>query len=380
MRRPRLSVLPACFKRTAIVAVPKSTNVTRMNDDSPVALTSVIMKCFERLVKSFICSSLPSTLDSMQFAYRSNRSMGDAIALTVHTARSHLDKGDTYTTAPAFNTIIPSRLLSKQVDPGTKMDHFLMGRPQVFADKTAIVGLISDSDESSYREEVGTMAAWCQGNHLTLNGGNINGDLRWCAHTGKVISPEKCLFFLRRLKTSCMDPVIFTNVYRCTIESILTGCITVWYGSCIAKDRKAQNVRASWPLAVAFAEAQSGPQAEELSRVLICALLSTGMMVLNLSAHQAANWSPPNLLLGAVGETRGPSRCLHSETAASPVRSHQEIICACGALWHAGRSPPGRRRQEEDRSSSAADAGHVRLHTIYKFVVRALGRKHYQIK
>ena len=33
--------------------------------------------------------------------------------------------------------------------------------------------------------------------------------------------------------------VILTNFYRCTIESILTGCITVWYGSCTAKDRKA---------------------------------------------------------------------------------------------------------------------------------------------
>ena len=36
-----------------------------------------------------------------------------------------------------------------------------------------------------------------------------------------------------------MNPVILTNFYRCTIESILTGCITVWYGSCTAKDRKA---------------------------------------------------------------------------------------------------------------------------------------------
>ncbi|KAI4874760.1 hypothetical protein NFI96_005249 [Prochilodus magdalenae] len=32
---------------------------------------------------------------------------------------------------------------------------------------------------------------------------------------------------------------ILTNFYRCTIESILTACITVWYGSCTAYDRKA---------------------------------------------------------------------------------------------------------------------------------------------
>ena len=27
--------------------------------------------------------------------------------------------------------------------------------------------------------------------------------------------------------------------YSCTIESILTGCITAWYGNCSASDRKA---------------------------------------------------------------------------------------------------------------------------------------------
>ena len=36
-----------------------------------------------------------------------------------------------------------------------------------------------------------------------------------------------------------MDSVILTNFYRCTIESILTGCITVWYGSCTDRDCKA---------------------------------------------------------------------------------------------------------------------------------------------
>ena len=29
------------------------------------------------------------------------------------------------------------------------------------------------------------------------------------------------------------------KLYSCTIESILTGCITAWYGNCSASDRKA---------------------------------------------------------------------------------------------------------------------------------------------
>ena len=70
-------------------------------------------------------------------------------------------------------------------------------------------------------------------------GVNISNDLTWSAHTDKVVkAARKRLFYLRGLKKFDMDPVILTNFYRCTIESILTGCITVWYGSCTAKDRK----------------------------------------------------------------------------------------------------------------------------------------------
>ena len=36
-----------------------------------------------------------------------------------------------------------------------------------------------------------------------------------------------------------MGPQIFKRIYSCTIESILTGCITAWYGNCSAFNRKA---------------------------------------------------------------------------------------------------------------------------------------------
>ncbi|KAM9414192.1 uncharacterized protein ACWYII_025639 isoform 1-T1 [Salvelinus alpinus] len=90
------SAVPTCFKRATIVPVPKKAKVTELNDYRPVALTSVIMKCFERLVKDHITSTLPDTLDPLQFAYRPNRSTDDAIATTLHTALTHLDKRNTY--------------------------------------------------------------------------------------------------------------------------------------------------------------------------------------------------------------------------------------------------------------------------------------------
>ena len=46
------SVVPSPFKAYIIVLVPKKPVVTCLNDYCPVALTSVSMKCFERLIKS----------------------------------------------------------------------------------------------------------------------------------------------------------------------------------------------------------------------------------------------------------------------------------------------------------------------------------------
>ena len=57
---------------------------------------SVIMKCIEKLVKDHITSTLPDTLDPLQFAYRPNRSTDDAFAITLHIALTHLDKRNTY--------------------------------------------------------------------------------------------------------------------------------------------------------------------------------------------------------------------------------------------------------------------------------------------
>ena len=41
------------------------------------------------------------------------------------------------------------------------------------------------------------------------------------------------------MKIFGMGPQILKRVYCCTILSILTGCITAWYGNCSAFDRKA---------------------------------------------------------------------------------------------------------------------------------------------
>ncbi len=57
------SVVPTPFKKSVIIPVPKNSKPSCLNDYRPVALTSTVMKDFERLLKKHICSSIPVTLD-----------------------------------------------------------------------------------------------------------------------------------------------------------------------------------------------------------------------------------------------------------------------------------------------------------------------------
>ncbi|KAK3573689.1 hypothetical protein QTP86_032048, partial [Hemibagrus guttatus] len=63
------AIIPKCLKTTTIIPVPKKSPVSCLNDYHPVALTPIIMKCFERLVMRHIKNLLPPSLDPMKFAY-----------------------------------------------------------------------------------------------------------------------------------------------------------------------------------------------------------------------------------------------------------------------------------------------------------------------
>ncbi|KAI4886572.1 hypothetical protein NFI96_000182 [Prochilodus magdalenae] len=328
------STVPVCFKTTTIIPIPKKSTITSMNDYRPIALTPIVMKCFERLILSHIKRSLPSTLDPHQFAYRANRSTDDAVSLAIHTALNHLDSNNSYVRmlfidfSSAFNTIIPSRLIHKLSTLGISstlcswiMD-FLSCRPQCvrmgehtspsltlstgcpqgivlspllytlythdctttyssntiikFADDTTIIGNITNDDEGPYREEVKLLTEWCAANNLSLNvsktkeliidfrkGGrthtplNIGGtlveessfkflgvhlaqDLTWTTNTSHLVrKAQQRLHFLRRLRRVNLPQQLLCNFYRSTVESILTSCITVWYGSATSAERKA---------------------------------------------------------------------------------------------------------------------------------------------
>ncbi|XP_048854489.1 uncharacterized protein LOC125722376 [Brienomyrus brachyistius] len=104
---------------TVIIPVPKKSSVSCLNDYRPVAVTPIIMKCFERLVMRHIKSLLPPSLVPLQFAYHPNHSTDDAITTALHLALTHLDKKDTNVRmlfidfSSAFNTIAPQHLIGK---------------------------------------------------------------------------------------------------------------------------------------------------------------------------------------------------------------------------------------------------------------------------
>ncbi len=106
------SVVPTSFKKSIIIPAPKNNKPSCLNDYRPVALTSIVMKVFERLVKNH-CSSIPVTLDPLQFAYRPNRSTDDAISHVLHSSLTHIDsKSGNYVRLLLILTIAQLSILS----------------------------------------------------------------------------------------------------------------------------------------------------------------------------------------------------------------------------------------------------------------------------
>ena len=76
--------VPVCFKSSIIIPVPKKAKITGLNDYRPVALTSVVMKVFERLVLVHLKSITDPLLDPLQFVYRANRSTDNTVNMALH--------------------------------------------------------------------------------------------------------------------------------------------------------------------------------------------------------------------------------------------------------------------------------------------------------
>jgi len=111
--------VPLLWKESTIVPVAKSASPKELNDYRPVALTSLVMKSFERLIRDFLMNKVQELLDPMQFAYRPNRGVEDATPTLFNFLYKHLEGKKTHARllfadfSSAFNTIQPVILYHK---------------------------------------------------------------------------------------------------------------------------------------------------------------------------------------------------------------------------------------------------------------------------
>jgi len=127
-----------------------------------------------------------------------------------------------------------------------------------FADDTTLIGLIQDSDESAYRQEVKELAIWCTLNNLELStlktvemivdfrrnppvlppltiidstvtavdsfrllGTTISQDLKW--------DTQQRLYFLRQLRKFNLPQELLKQFYSATIESVNNCLVQLSY-------------------------------------------------------------------------------------------------------------------------------------------------------
>ncbi len=107
--------------------------ITGLNDYRLVALTSVVMKSFEKLVLAHLKDITGPSVDPLQFANRANRYVDDAVNMGLHYVLQHLDRPGAYVRilfvdfSSAFNTIILNLLLPKvtQFSMPTSICHWI---------------------------------------------------------------------------------------------------------------------------------------------------------------------------------------------------------------------------------------------------------------
>jgi len=135
-------IVPKSWKMSTIIPVPKKQGARLLNDFRPVALTSLLAKCMERVVGSRITASVAHQLDPLQFAYKARRGTEDGSLSLLNTIAKHIQQQKASVRVlfidftSAFNTmqihILLKRLLDLSVNGGLIrwVRDFLSDRPQ----------------------------------------------------------------------------------------------------------------------------------------------------------------------------------------------------------------------------------------------------------
>ena len=112
------------WKTSESIPLPKRPNPVFLNDYRHIALTSLLMKSFERIVLKYMLPEVKHLLDPLQFAYRTKCSVEDATLSMLNVIREHLECPGPYARillvdfSSAFNTIQLHLMVRKFIDLG----------------------------------------------------------------------------------------------------------------------------------------------------------------------------------------------------------------------------------------------------------------------
>ncbi|KAK3542872.1 hypothetical protein QTP70_006148 [Hemibagrus guttatus] len=196
--------------------VPKTEHPRELNHFRPVALTSLLMKTMERIIFCQLRSLVCTVRDPLQFAYRPDIGVDDAVIYLMHWALTHLESTGS-----------------------TK-----------FSDDSAIVGCVSDGNEQEYRDIIKDFVDWLtiQGLDIELVdkfkylGVHLNNRLDWLDNTDALYKKgQSRLYLQRRLGSFGVSKTLLRTFYDTVVASAILCAIVCWVGGSTERDRKRLN-------------------------------------------------------------------------------------------------------------------------------------------
>lgn len=119
-----LGTVPKIRKTSNIVPIPKKPGASELKGSRPIALTSILGKCMERVLSRHMIASISNSLDHLQFTYKSKRSTDYATVTLFNTIAKHLQVPTHYARilfidfTSAFNSMQIHILLQQLIDLG----------------------------------------------------------------------------------------------------------------------------------------------------------------------------------------------------------------------------------------------------------------------
>ncbi|XP_072234402.1 uncharacterized protein itprid1 [Leuresthes tenuis] len=199
--------VPACFKASTIIPIPKKTRLTGLNDYRPVVLTSVL--CLQQHHSTTL---IQNKLSQLTVPDSSRKWITDFLSGRKQHVKlwKYVSGMKTISTGSPQDWILFPLLFSLYTNSCTSC-HLFVKLLKLTVEKT-LIGLISVNIVESFR----------------FLGSIITEDLKWELNISSMIKKaQQRMYFLRQLKKFNLPKVMMVHFYSAIIESILTSFITV---------------------------------------------------------------------------------------------------------------------------------------------------------